>query len=53
MKKFANPNEYGQIPKNCINFNFFGKHCRILKPNMDVEEKNCVVLRGKYCNIYK
>ena len=50
--KFLKPNKNGQVAKDCLYFNFCGKHCWI---NGDYEknETDCKVLKGKYCNHFK
>lgn len=49
--KFLKPNKKGQIPKDCIYFNFCGKHCWI---DGDYENAtDCKVLKGEYCNKLK
>ena len=46
---FARANEYGQIPKNCIFFNFCGKHCYRDYDN----PSDCIVLNDELCEKYK
>lgn len=43
--KFAKANAYGQIPKDCISFNWCGKHCK--------GTKDCQILKGEYCKEYR
>lgn len=46
---FARANEYGQIPKNCIDFNFCGKHCY-----RDYDNPcDCVVIKKEFCPFYR
>lgn len=55
--KFARANNKGQVAKNCINFNFCGKHCRYFKDINDINSKiietDCIVLKGEFCKRYR
>ena len=55
--KFAKPNDRGQIPKDCICFNFSGKHCRYFKDLNDINsaiiETDCILLQGQFCERYR
>ena len=46
--KFAKENKYGQIPKNCVHFNFCGKHC-----GKGEDYSDCVVLKKEFCKDFK
>ena len=45
--KFLKANKEGQVPKDCIHFNFCGKHCGYGKTYTD-----CEVLKNKFCKKY-
>jgi hypothetical protein len=48
--KFQKPNKQGQIPANCVNFNFCGKHCWAADGDYDEVATDCVVLKGEFCS---
>lgn len=52
--KFAKPNKQGQIPKDCIYFDWCENRCwdSELGNYEDVSE-DCKVLKGEYCIKYK
>lgn len=50
--KFLKPNKAGQIPANCVNFNFCGKHCWAADGDYDEVATDCKVLRNEYCKDY-
>lgn len=45
--KFLKANKEGQVPKDCIHFNFCGKHCGYGKTYTD-----CEILKNKFCKKY-
>lgn len=45
--KFLKANKEGQIPKDCIHFNFCGKHCGESEKYTD-----CKVLNKNFCEKY-
>lgn len=54
---FAKTNNWGQVPKNCVDFSFksFGgkqKHCCCFRDNEYIE-KDCIVVGGDFCNEYR
>lgn len=52
--KFAKPNKEGQIPCNCVYFNFVGKHCfDATKGYYDDIACDCKVLKGEFCEKFK
>ena len=47
---FIKANKQGQIPKDCVHFNFYGKHCWILEDgSYENAACDCVVLKGEFC----
>lgn len=52
--KFVKPNSYGQVPKNCVHFNFCGKHCyNVALGDYEDVACDCKVLKGEYCDTFK
>lgn len=51
--KFAKANKDGQIPKDCIHFNWCGKHCWYGNNAYEDVACDCRVLKGEYCEKYK
>lgn len=49
--KFKRPNEQGQVPADCIHFNWCGKHCWI-DGDYETDATDCSVLKGEYCKKY-
>lgn len=45
--KFLKSNKDGQVPCDCVYFNFAGKHC------FDDIGCDCKVLKGEYCDKYR
>lgn len=51
--KFSKPNKQGQIPKDCVFFNWCGKHCWDSEQgNYDTAATDCKVLNNEFCEKY-
>ena len=53
--KFRKANTSGQVPFQCVYFNFCGKHCRRFIDD-DINkliEVDCIVLQNLFCKNYK
>lgn len=51
--KFKKPNKDGQIPANCVSFNWCGKHCWHADGDYEETATDCKVLKGEYCEEYR
>lgn len=63
MKNYNKPNKQGQIPKDCIFFNYVKKAECCFVPNLNeakkpadmiiIKNEKCKVMEGEYCDNFK